>query len=240
MVTFSQEMRSPLTAVKAYLELLRKETHGPLNDAQQGFLTKIERGFTQMVEFADSMMAILANQGKPDEELSITAVDFVQTAHHVVKSLAPQLAIRQRQLSIQITAESILAQITSEHLITILQELLWASLEQSETEDTIWLHGHITQDNTSAADLLVVQVIGTGMGITSEEQLALWSKMTEPSAKSKSQLNNETSLRLEIVHTLVESYNGRLWFTIDPQVGNIFTVILPTHQLPTKSIQMRM
>ena len=238
LVAFSLEMRSPLTAVKAYIELLSKETHGPLNEAQQGFLAKVERGFDQMISLADSMMVILANQGKSDEGIGITAVDFIQIANQVVESLAETATQRQRHLSFDATDDSILAKIAPEHITTILQELLLASLEHSEPEDTIWLHGHVTPDHESAVDLLVIQVIGTGIGVTSEEHLALWHKLAEPLTKSQSLLNDETSLRLEIVRALVESYNGRLWFSNEPQSGNIFTVILPMQQLPSKPMRM--
>ncbi|WP_414056671.1 ATP-binding protein, partial [Staphylococcus aureus] len=80
-----------------------------------------------------------------------------------------------------------------------------------------------------AAGTLVVEVRDTGMGIPPERQRNIF----EPYARVESPGNrgaSGTGLGLSICHELVELMGGVITVSSSPEVGTVFTVMLPARE----------
>jgi PAS domain S-box-containing protein len=216
----SHQLRTPLSAIGWYAELLVDGEAGAITKQQKEFLTQIRESNQRMVELVNSLLNVsridlgtLASEPVPTDSKAL--------AKSVIAELKPQM--EERQLQIRETYDD---KVPSDMLLDpklmriIIQNLLSNAVKYTPEKGTITL--------TFAAqgkDFLC-EVADTGYGIPESQQGKIFTKLFRAdNAKEKDPDGN--GLGLYLVKAIVEAQRGRIWFDSQEGTGTTFHVTLP-------------
>ena len=93
--------------------------------------------------------------------------------------------------------------------------------------------GRVGLTATAAEELITIAVSDTGIGITPEDQEAIFEEFRQ--VGSGSQKQEGTGLGLTLTKKFVELHGGRIWVSSEVGKGSTFTFTLPRDQGATAS-----
>lgn len=235
----SHQLRTPLSAVNWYGEMLLNGDAGKLNKSQHEYVNEIYEGNQRMVELVNSLLDVsrlelgkLTNQPEPTDMFAL------------VNSLEKELAITIRGKNIKVTnkLETNLPMVNADPklLRMIVQNLMSNAVKYTAPAGkvSVVLKRASASDIERAAlhddkDYWYFQVSDTGYGIPAEQQSKIFSKLFR--ADNVRVLDVEgTGLGLYIVKEVVEKLGGRVWFDSKESVGSNFYAVLPFGHRETK------
>jgi signal transduction histidine kinase len=211
--TLSHELRTPITAVKGTVDILRKEVLGKLNDSQLDLLEtagkSIERLLNQVNELLD-----FAKMENGKFELSYSEFDFeelIREATHIVDSLINK---KKLELAVEIHAGGDKTmRADRERILQILLNLLSNSIKFTPQRGKITIKAYM-EDNG-----MTIEVGDSGIGIPIEKQKNIFTKFY--------QVNNQingTGLGLAISKQLIEMHGGKISFESSEGEGSVFKI----------------
>lgn len=215
----SHQLRTPLTALKWYSELLSGGDVGQLNEKQQQYMERVHASTQTMVELVDTLLNVSRLEtGRLEADVSDT--DVVKLAESVVEELAP--TIEEKQLHVETTfADAFLNIKTDAKLIRIvIQNLMSNAVKYTPEGGTVRL-GLLDEGGKQQ-----IVVSDTGHGIPQAEQDRIFSKMFRASNVKKLDVKG-TGLGLYLVRAITDLFGGSVSFTSEEGVGTTFTVTLP-------------
>ncbi len=215
--TVSHDLRSPLTAVLGYVNLLDRV--GPLNEQQTDFIQQIRISVKQM----NTLISDLLDLGKIEAgfDTQKEPVDTTRLIERVIVDLRPQAEAKHQTLSHQLGASLPSLFGNPLRLRQMLSNLVENAIKYTPDE------GRIQVDTYAEGDFVVVSVADTGIGIPPADLPYVFDKFFRSDNASLSQ--EGTGLGLSIVKSIVENHGGRVWVNSQPGKGTTFTVMLPEH-----------
>lgn len=213
--TVSHDLRSPLTAILGYVELIGRV--GSVNAQQQDFINRIQvsvHNITTLINDLLELGRIEAGFDARKENLPVCTV--IQFA---VDGLKEQLALRDQQLLLNVPAEQYMVLGNAVHLRQMMNNLL------SNASKFTPRGGKIQVNCRSEGSQVILQVIDDGPGIPPSDQPYVFDKFYRGSNIGYDIPG--TGLGLAIVKSIVEDHQGRIWVESTLGSGTIFTVVLP-------------
>jgi PAS domain S-box-containing protein len=228
----SHEVRTPLTSIKGYLDLVLMGASGPLNKQQQSFLSIAKSNAERLHELVSDLLDISRiESGKV--ELDIQVVSLPQVAAQVASSLEPEFRARGLTLTLDVPAS--LPEIFGDRgrIGQILSNLVSNAYKYTR-------EGGATIRARAVGTTLQVDVIDTGVGIVQEDLGKLFTRFFRAEDAMVRQQPG-TGLGLNITKSLVELHGGLIWVTSKPGVGSTFSFTLPlpaglVHMAPTEAM----
>ena len=215
----SHDLRTPLTTIRGYVELLPRV--GSLNEMQQDFVKRIERGTSNIVELIADLLDVSRIEAGLDWELE--SMDLAATTRLAVAALRPQAEDKQQTLNIRSPElPPILG--NSRRLGQVVANLLGNAVKYTPVGGQIDVS--LYEDN----DFEVLCVRDNGIGISAEDQLRIFDKFFRVESDDTMAITG-TGLGLAIVKTIVERHKGRVWVESEPGVGSVFSVLLPKYAM---------
>lgn len=215
--TLSRDLRSPLTAILGYVELL--ERIGPLSEQQKGFIGRI-------IFSVQSITALITNLLDLDRieaglERDREFVHMRQIVNYSVEGLRSRIDEKSQHL--EVIAENDLPLLIGNaiRLRQLVNHLLENAIEYTKPQ------GYIRINLFSEDEFLLLAISDTGVGISPEEQGYIFEKFYRGS--NSISMANGSGLGLSIVKTIVEQHDGRIWVESQVGVGSTFTVMLPCY-----------
>lgn len=219
----SHELKTPLTAIRGYAELLQS---GMASDAQmqKEFLDRIHSEVEEMTSLINDILMISRLESKelmPTKEmLSVKSV-----AKEVQKTLQP--LADENQVLLEIHCCSDMVYMDQSHLQGILTNLMSNAIKYNRPGG--FVRTDITMDSTG----LMVRVEDSGIGIAKEDQKRIFERFYRVD-KGRSKRVAGTGLGLSIVKHVAEFYGGCVNVESQPGVGSTFVVQLPAASLVQK------
>lgn len=214
----SHELRTPMTVINGYIDLMLKGHGGELTDIQRDYLQKITNNTKHLLEFIDATIDINGlESGTMNLKLSPQPLDVpVQRAVNNIKSLYDQ-----EGLSLTCDVQPDIVMIESGQVERIITNLLSNSLKFTKPD------GHVTVTSVDSGPAeAVIAVSDTGIGISKEDQQLLFRKYAQIGSEWTNKMLG-TGLGLTISKDLVEKMKGRIWVESEPDKGATFYVSLP-------------
>ena len=215
----SHQLRTPLSAIRWYSEMLNSEKLGPLNEQQKSYMTEIYDSNRHMIELVNSLL----NVSRID--LGTFAVepvptDFREIAESVLKELF--VKIQESEMHVSASYEEGIPKINADPKLVriIFQNLLSNAIKYTKKGGQVTLS--LAKDDAN----LFVKVSDTGVGIPSAVQDKMFTKLFR--ADNARIVESEgTGLGLYIVKAVVEKGGGKIWFDSVENKGTTFYVTMP-------------
>lgn len=217
----SHQLRTPLTSIKWYAELLLKGTLGKLNKQQKQYLTEIHKGDERMVHLVESLLNVSRLElGTLD--IDRKKLDLTQLMRSVLNEVLPQ--IKEKKIHMGTHFEPMPKLNTDANLLQmIFQNLVTNAVTYSKNNGSVKVT--LKYSKKDRTYLITVQDDGCGIPIT--EQNKIFSKMFR--AKNVLEKSpNGIGLGLYIVKMAVEKLKGKVWFKTEEHKGTTFFVSLPS------------
>lgn len=200
----SHEMRSPLTSILGFTDLLVQGEPGVLNATQKEFMEIISQNTRRLVDLINNLLNLSKIEaGKV--ELKKAPLDLEKTVHGVLHNL--RLAIIEKKLRVTVLppAEPLAAILADENQLTqILTNLLTNAIKYTPDQ------GEVIIGFKDTGKFLEVQVIDNGYGIEEKDLPYMFGRFYR-SAKAKAEHVIGTGLGLAISKLLVELHGGKIW-----------------------------
>jgi signal transduction histidine kinase/CheY-like chemotaxis protein len=215
--TASHELRSPLTSIKGFVELLDRQAEG-MSARQREFVGIILRSTDRLVELVDGLLDV-ARIDAGHAQLELAPVDVAEAAREVVGLLEPRIAAKRQQLDVEIAPALPLARADAGRLRQIVSNLL----TNAHLYTPAGGHLHVSVD--AAHTWVQIVVADSGVGMTSEELEHVFERFYRGPSGAREAPG--TGLGLSIVKSLVDLHGGRIAVSSEPGRGTTFRVRLP-------------
>lgn len=206
----AHELKTPLTTIKTYTDLLRKEKLGPLNEIQREKLDRMEKNITRLTKLIDDMLQIPSIDAK---ELELRKEIF--PSREVLNAIAEEMEeiAREKKQKFTVEMEDDTTIFGDKNLIEKAIKNIVVNAVKYTPEG-----GSITVTAQREGPFTRISVADTGRGIKSEDM----EKIFEPFYS----LESGAGLGLSIAKNIVESHGGRIWVESTPGKGSQFHILL--------------
>ncbi|WP_248926430.1 GAF domain-containing sensor histidine kinase [Paenibacillus hamazuiensis] len=212
--SLSHELRTPITAVKGSVDILKRGILGELNAAQMDLIETsnkaIERLLNQVNELLD-----FAKLESGKFELAYSEVSFADIVNEAVAIVESLFGKKKQKLLVELQTE-LKVRVDRQRILQILLNLLANANKFTPAGGVIKINGYLKDSS------IIVEVQDNGIGIPQEKQKHIFTKFYQ----ANNQVNG-TGLGLAISKQLIELHGGRIWFDSIEGQGTTFTFTLP-------------
>jgi signal transduction histidine kinase len=224
LANISHDLRTPLTAVITYAEILRDGMLGPLNERQQESVKGIIAGGRQLLEQVGEILTY-ARGAANQLTLSPSRFAIGEVVSQVTRLNESLLAKKQLQLEVHAPGELAPVYADREKVAHVLGNLFGNAIDFTPAGGRVWIKARARDEQGDAHELLV-EVGDTGIGISPEHHEFVFEEFAQVDA-SASRQHHGTGLGLTIARKLVELHRGRIWVESELGGGSRFYFTIP-------------
>jgi signal transduction histidine kinase len=221
----SQELRTPMTSIVGYTDLLLSESVGTLEDAQHMFLSRIR---TNAERIGGQLNNLLAMVDVDNRQLAVRAeaMDLGSSVQEAVDAVRSRAIERQQVLDISVEPGLPLVDADPDAMYHVLTNLLQNAHRCSPDRSRIVLRaGRVRHENEMYVS---VSVTDSGGGVAPEDFKKVFNRFYRSDSQHVRGLG-DPEMSLPIVKVLVEAHGGRVWMDSVAGAGTTFTALLPIH-----------
>jgi two-component system NtrC family sensor kinase len=213
--TVSHDLRSPLTAILGYVELI--ERAGALNPQQEEFVGRVRISVEQIAHLVSDLLDLGRIEAGLDTSKERTPPGVL--IHYALDNFRNRMA--EKGLKLKTTIEEGLPFVYGDpiRLRQMVDNLLENAMKYTPQGGYIYVEAE-TED-----DQVILRVRDTGPGIPPQDQPYLFDKFFR--ASNTPEEAPGTGLGLSIVKSIVDQHDGRIWVASELGQGATFTVVLP-------------
>jgi signal transduction histidine kinase/HAMP domain-containing protein len=214
--TASHELRSPLTSIKGFIELLHRSPEG-MSERQREFVEIILKSTERLAELVNDLLDV-ARIEADGVEIVRRPIDLGEAVREVAELIGRRIEAKRQRLSIRVAPAAGLALVDSARVRQIVANLITNAHLYTGEGGAI----HVAVEPDRAWVKLTVE--DTGVGMDAEQAERIFERFYRgPDGAS----TPGTGLGLWIVKSLVELHDGRIEVESEPGQGTTFTVLLP-------------
>ena len=214
--TVSHDLRSPLTAILGYVELIDRV--GPINDQQREFVRRVQISVHNITSLINDLLDLGRIEAGFDARKEI--VPFSGIIHFAVDGLKTRVDEKSIQLNLDIPEKMPHVLGNPVRLRQMLNNLISNAIKYTPPNGIIRIYAH------SEGAQIILQISDNGPGIPPSDQPFIFDKFYRASNVTSD--TPGTGLGLAIVKSIVENHLGRIWVESNIGHGTTFTVVLPT------------
>jgi signal transduction histidine kinase len=215
----SHELRSPLTSILGFAELLRSDIAGPLNESQRAFIEDIHGAGSHLLSLVNDVLD-LSRIDAGVWDLAPEYIDVTPFVERVVASFKERAASKGLQLHFDTKAAPTSIVADRRALTQVLMNLISNAIKFTE-------RGEVTvRAGSEDGGGLVVEVADTGIGISPVDQEHIFEEFAQ-AHQGLDRPFEGTGLGLSIALKLAEASGGDIVCTSTPGAGSTFTLHLP-------------
>ena len=234
----SHQLRTPLSTVNWYAEMLLAGDAGKINKEQKKYLDEIYTGNQRMVELVNALLNV-SRLELGTFVIEPEPADIAKLARSVMDEQKPAIDEKKIHLKPSVADNVPIIQADTKLLRMVFQNLLSNSVkytpEGGTIEFAIWKvkKGEQINVKTATEDSIAIKVADTGYGIPKDQQDKIFTKFFR--ADNVREKDTEgTGLGLYIVKSIIEHSGGRIWFESEEDKSTTFYVTLPVSGMKRK------
>jgi two-component system NtrC family sensor kinase len=213
--TVSHDIRSPLTSILGYVELIQRV--GEVNDQQVECINKVQNSVHNITNLITDLLELGKTEGGLYEEFEM--VNLSPIIAQSVDGLRPLITEKKQNLSLKLQENLPRVFGNSIQLRQMFDNLIGNAVKYTGVE------GKISVNGSEEDKQIILQFTDTGQGIPLNEQSKIFDRFFRASNVSDSV--GGTGLGLAITKSIVENHRGRIWVDSAEGRGSVFTVVLP-------------
>jgi signal transduction histidine kinase len=227
-----QELRTPMTSIVGYIDLLLGESAGILGEMQRKFLQRVAANITRLTLMLDDLTRITAlDTGM--FTLEPQPMDVVSIIEDAITNASNQF--REKGLAVHLNLDDNIPLLRADRdaIGQIIGQLLTNAYLVSPPNSEVFITATRKQidlvrngSGETPTDSLFVCVEDRGGGIAPEDQERVFSRKYKAENPLIQGLG-DTGVGLAIAKALVEAHGGKLWLESRENVGSAFYFALP-------------
>ncbi len=216
----SHQLRTPLTAVKWYVEILLKKER---DAKEEGYLRQVYDSNERMIRLVNDLLDVSHIESGKKFGVMLKKINIVPVVKNVVELMSISLKSRHQKGEIKLGSEfpkELKLEIDEIKIRQVFQNLIDNAINYSA--DKINIMVGYKQEGSMA----VFSVKDSGIGIPKNQQARVFEKFFR--ADNTGNLSAKgTGLGLYIAKAIVEKHGGKIWFESAEGVGTTFYFSLP-------------
>lgn len=214
----SHELKTPLTSMLAYQQMLRKKLNNSTDDFTLVALDKSNQQIRKMTSMINGFLNISHLESgkiklkKESFEMGVLLEELIEdfrlisNTHEIVLNSAPKGMLHADR----------------EKISSVISNLISNAIKYSP-------HGKMIEVSCSSADGdIQVSIRDQGMGIKEEDRKRLFERFYRISTSHRENISG-FGIGLYLSKEIVVRHNGKIWLESEPGVGSTFTFSLPTN-----------
>ena len=227
----SHQLRTPLTIVKWYVELLKKKLDGKTEDEVPKYLDALGQGAERMTALVRALLNVSRiEMGKL--AINPEATNIADLCKQIVGELVAEIEVKQLKVKQEYAKNIPEAWVDKSLLRMVIENLLTNAIKYTNEGGSIKVavstkeFKGISKDHIPAVPSIYISVTDTGLGIPKEAQSKIYTKLFRAD-NVKLTKTSGTGLGLYIVKGVVEVCGGNIWFESELGKGTTFYVTIP-------------
>lgn len=214
LVNISHDLRSPMTVVKGYVELLKKDKIDKEHLNQ--YMDTIYHKITYVTDLINELLTLanLENNDKISME-----IDYVDA---IIDEVVSQYNSNEYDIVVNMPKDIIML-CNDKNIYRLFNNLLDNAIEHSDKGVNINITGIIQGDN------VIVEVRDTGKGISENDLTNIFDRFSKRNMEVKED-NNHFGLGLAICKAIVKRHNGNIVCKSEVGKGTTFIITLPLYE----------
>ncbi|MCK9393338.1 MAG: PAS domain S-box protein [Candidatus Paceibacterota bacterium] len=215
----SHQLRTPLSIINWYTEMLSGGDAGQLNETQKDYLNEIIIGNKRMVDLVGALLNVSRI------EMGTFAINpiksnLIKISKEIVDDLLIKAKLKNINFDCKYGKNIPLVSVDPKLFSIVIDNLVSNAIKY--TPD----FGKITFKINKEVDGVLITISDSGYGILKKDKDKIFTKLFRgENAKEKEADGN--GLGLYIAKSIVEQSNGKIWFESKENKGTIFYVLLP-------------
>jgi len=215
--TVSHDLRSPLTAILGYVDLLDRV--GPVNDQQREFIHRVQNSVQSITALVNDLLELGRIEAGFDSQKEVVPLEGI--IHYALETLSGQITEKKLNLHLNLPQGNPQMRGNPIRLRQLLDNLIGNAIKYTPEG------GEITVDLESQNEQVILRISDTGPGIPPADQPHIFEKFYRASNVPKGV--GGSGLGLAIVRSIVDNHQGRIWVDSLLGQGSTFTVVLPLY-----------
>jgi len=215
----SHELRTPLTSIMGYLDMVRDEEVGDLNEQQQHYLGVVDRSARRLMRLVGDLLFV-AQIESGRMSLDVAPTDLRRVVRDAVESAEPRAQKGGVRLVSETPTPVDLAGADADRLGQLLDNLVSNAIKFTPRGGSI----DVRLERVDGHAVLEVQ--DTGPGISAEDEVHLFDRFFRAEHAHRDAVAG-LGLGLSICMAIVEAHDGTLTVGSAPEGGAVARVTLP-------------
>lgn len=228
----SHQLRTPLSTIKWYIEMLLEQDAGKVNQEQQKLLEEAYLSSDRMTQLVTALLNVskieLGTFGDSPEKFNLS-----NEVHEIAQEMDSFLKKKHIKLTIKISKKLTLY-MDVKILRIIIGNIITNSIKYSKQGGHVSIKankiikGRKIADRYAPANSVLFTISDDGLGIPKPQQSKVFTKLFRAD-NAKAVDTDGTGLGLYITKSLVDKIHGHIWFISREKRGTTFYITIPYH-----------
>ncbi len=215
----SHQLKTPLSAIKGYLEVLLLGDLGKLNEGQKEYVGDVLENTNQMIELVKDILDVTKIEAGR-MEFNPKPTNLTEVVEEVVKEFSFLAKAKNCKLSFELSDGLPLLNIDPIKVKEVVSNLIANAINYNKRK------GKVKTSLFKKRKNVVFCCKDTGVGITEKEKDKIFTKFYR-SEKVMSMVTSGSGLGLFISKAIIEKSGGKMWFKSKLGKGSTFCFSLP-------------
>jgi|GEM_PF-760615 len=224
----SHNLRTPLTTLRGYMDMLASEKSGKLTKKQKDLLQKADRSATALTSLTEGLVNItsLETQGVKIEKDS---VDLTEIVHEILEETSPQAKAKEIKIKNNLGDEKIMTIGDHAKLKQALMAVMENAIKFNKQGGEVILEKIIDDSRNPVIGRreITITVKDTGIGISKNEKENVFQKFNRGTSTYTYEYEG-VGLGLYLAKLIIQAHHGRIWFESEEGLGTTFFISLTT------------
>jgi signal transduction histidine kinase len=216
----SHDLRTPLTAIVGYVDLMQMGVPDPLPDATRERLQRVRTSATHLLYLLNELLAF-ARVDAGRDEVRLQQIDLRETAREAAAVAEPLALERGLRFHLELPDTPVTLRTDPDKVRQVLLNLVGNAVKYTP-QGEVRVELHETREHRA-----VIRVRDTGVGIAQHHLHRIFEPFWQVEATHRTP-DGGTGLGLSVVRRLVQLLGGEVSVDSTPGSGSTFTVTLPS------------
>jgi PAS domain S-box-containing protein len=216
--TVSHDLRSPLTAILGYVDLL--ERVGPVNDQQREFIHRVQNSVQNITSLVNDLLELGRIEAGFDTQRELVSLDGI--IRFALETLGGQISEKKLNLHVDLPTDMPPVRGNPIRLRQMVDNLIGNAIKYTQEGGEISIAVEVQKDQD------ILRITDNGPGIPASDQPHIFEKFYRAGNVPKGV--GGSGLGLAIVKSIIDNHQGRIWVDSLLGRGTTFTVVLPVYK----------